>query len=218
MSERILVYTCHVGAVEMLHLREPYPCTVDWLGYKRIGTGNSRYDSRRLKILSHEWLPQGYDIYIWTDSTEMIGVDILPFVEKYLKDADMCTLTEPEEYGNTIWGATYADFINNRTSLDAVRRLFDIYRKEGIPRDWPIYHLSLIMRRNNEKTIEFNNIWWNTFEEIMDPEYAFMDQEAFSMAALRTGMKINTIPREEEEGLTIGTAEEGADPFSYRSE
>lgn len=194
MGENIVIYTAQVGYVDRVKLYEPKPFTVDWLGFKRTGRKYSRQVARRIKMLGHQYVPEEYDIYIWVDSKERVVSDIRPYVEKYLSDTDWCCMTEYRQYGTDLYDAAWSDVANNRNSEEFVKKQLGSYKREGLPRDVPIYKTPCVMRRRTPEVIKQSDEWYREWVKWQDPEYGFGDQVALAYVAWKMKIKISRMP------------------------
>lgn len=201
MNERIVIYTAQVGYTKKIELHRPYNCPVDWKGIHLSATNFSRQDSRKIKILGHEYVDKDYDIYIWIDSTEFFIDDVRPYVKKYLSDADWCTLTEQPKYGTTLYKNAQASVDVGRNSPGTVRLQLERYREEGVPEDTPVYQNSMVMRRRTPKVTKVSEAWWQEYNLSIHPDIGFGDQTAFAYVAWKSGIRVNRMSYEDQRNL-----------------
>ena len=152
---------------------------------------NKKFDKRRIaryiKINPHLILPP-HDVSIWVDhcippkfsnSNQML-IDI-GFLNSdimcYKHDMRKCSYDEAKEIKKQ--KLDFIDVVNNQMLK---------YEKEGFPKNQGLYSTGFIIRKNNEKVVKFNELWW---EEVKN--HSARDQLSQVYSAWKCGVKIDNI-------------------------
>lgn len=143
-----------------------------------------RRNARMHKVLSHQFIPEEYSI--WMDANVALKVPARQLVDDYLGEADIavfkhrtrsCTYDEAERC--RVLGADSAEIIDEQ-----VRH----YKNSGLPSRLGLAETSVVVRRNSEQIMRFNNAWWG---EIC--RYSVRDQISFMFAVQEIGLKVHYI-------------------------
>lgn len=153
-------------------------------------TTDSKYKNRRnakiYKILPELFIPN-YDYYFWVDGTHDVIKDPKEIINTYLNDAQLgvfihttrnCAYKEAEELINL-------NYDHHENIINQIQR----YQNEGFPKNYGLYELPVLIRKNSEETTKFNLMWW---EQIC--KYSSRDQVSFPYCLWKTNIRITTLP------------------------
>lgn len=117
---------------------------------------SARKQARKYKMLPHKYLPN-YDAWIWMDNSCLFKYDPVDLFELYMTNFDMC-LHEHCDRSNII---QEAEVIIQRNLDDStvVNNQIKKYLREQYE-DYGLYETGILMRRNNNHIVSFNEMWW----------------------------------------------------------
>jgi len=133
---------------------------------------DGRWTARQCKTKPHELLPD-YDGWLWMDNQIYFNYDPKSLMEKYLNDYDISVHKHSDR--NCIYEEVQAALQRPGTKRDTAKKVTgqgDEYRKQGYPEMNGLFENGILLRRNNEDVINFNNMWfketsdWNTEDQI----------------------------------------------------
>ena len=200
-DKRIVVYTCLFGNYEALKEPKAPDPRVEWIVFtdnpnltSKIfnvvliteALSSVRRTSRLPKILAHRYLPP-HDISLYVDaSLQVVGSDVVGFVEAALGNED-AALFKHHEF------RTVFEEIQLCRDLGIERpeicdRMVEIYSETKEFKNPPIFENMLIVRRNNSAVKRCNEYWWSLFRE-----GAQRDQLSLALAQHTTGIQIAEI-------------------------
>ena len=144
-----------------------------------------RMTARYHKALSHFYF-QDYDYSIWIDGTIKMKISPIELVKKAGR-CDIVSLKHP------IRNCAYAE-INEclKMKLDYPYRLLrarDKLFKENYPAGNGLVETKVVVRRNNERVIKFNERWFLTMMET-----TLRDQVSFNYVCWKLGIKLKVLP------------------------
>jgi hypothetical protein len=121
---------------------------------------DSRKQARKYKMLPHKYLPD-YDAWIWMDNSCLFRYDPADLFEFYMKDSDICL----HEHCDRTNIEQEAQVIIQRNLDDpvVVNKQIQRYQQEKY-QDQGLYETGILMRRNNNNIISFNEMWWNEID------------------------------------------------------
>lgn len=151
--------------------------------YIYMDTDNPRLSAREIKIKIHEYFSTS-EYWMWLDSNMKVETDPNKIVNHYMSNHDICAMPHPER--NNWYDESKLIVDSNRDDREVVIKMVNRYFDEGcMPTS--LYETGVLLRRNTDKVIEFNNIWW---EELSNG--SIRDQLSFPYSAWKCGMAINT--------------------------
>lgn len=190
---QIIVYTTNLGGYDELH-KAPKDKKATYLYYTdgevprrwqriEMPTGD-RKASRFYKINSHLLPP--HDISIYIDACYIIKKP-LSELAIFLGDRDIAVAEHAKDKCIYQHGFRIKQLkLDNPRVVDAqVRR----YMSKGFPQNFGLPENSLIIRRNNDRIKELNELWWKEYQAGSQ-----RDQLSLPYALWRTGVKVSWLP------------------------
>lgn len=148
-------------------------------------TKNLRLENRRYKILANKFLNE-YDYLLYLDGNFIIKDDLSKYFEDWLKKSDIAFIKHPKR--NCIYEEFEAllklGIVDNEKLINQRER----YKKNGHPKNYGLASGGIILRRNNSKITEFNEMWWN---EVI--KYTERDQVSLMYCLYKLNIKFNYI-------------------------
>jgi len=194
---KIIVYTTNLGDYDMLHETPNVKFGIDdgftYLyytdgdapdGWQKVEfNGDSRKESRYYKINSH-LLPQ-HDISIYLDACYSFKSGIDNF-HSYVDNCDIAIAKHgrDEDIYSHLGTCIHTEKDDPKKMVKQVCR----YLSEGLP-DHTLTENSIIIRRNNDKVKQMNEIWWN--EYLIGSE---RDQLSLPYAIWKSGVNLSVLP------------------------
>jgi hypothetical protein len=150
-----------------------------------------RKRARHHKALAHELFPDE-PYTLWVDANVVMGDDLAQFLEY---DADIVAMPHHAGGAGNTWVQEIDRCLNNERVMkhvdaDRLRAQQRRYRFHGLPMDDLAPENSLFFRKNNERTVKFNETLW---EELNT--YTIRDQVAFAWARHVSGATLDLLPR-----------------------
>ena len=211
---KVAVISCNIGAVDEIFPPCKQSIEYDLFYYTEstlpfpLPNLDNRMRGKYLKVQSHKFLPD-YDIYIWLDaSVEIISKDFIKDCVLELTNSIEVDDDQIESYKYSVVMAKHSQRTNVYEELEYIidkmkkgdRYLlkryarqplyleYEFYRKNGMPKDYPLYNCSFFARWNDEKTNKiFDDIW----DLIL--RYSNFDQTQFSYCLWKHDAKVNVI-------------------------
>ena len=154
--------------------------------WEATGPRNShRLQSKIPKVLPHKNF-SNYDYWLWVDTNFIVMEDPNVMVEKYLDGYDICVQPHPERQNYFEEAETCAQ--SGRDDPSILGKAVDRYIKSGCP-PVGLHECNCILRRNCDKVIKFNNIWWDEIKN-----YSIRDQISFQYSLLNAKLQTNLFP------------------------
>lgn len=188
---KTIVYTVNINAYDNLHPVKKD--SVDYLyftegfspsGWKRINfTAKDRKGSRYYKINSHLLPP--HDISIYIDACLKLKRPISEII-KYLKN-DIAICEHPRS--NCVYHHAKMCIKLGLDDPLVIKNQMKRYAKLGLPRFLGLTENCLIVRRNNDKIKELNEVWWKEYQK-----YSQRDQLSLPYALFKTNTKVDILP------------------------
>ena len=140
------------------------------------------------KILSHVYFPEK-KYSLWIDGSIEIKFpwSMRSFFESYLSDCDMVVFKHEER--NCVYEEAKICCEMNLDCVETIKKQMERYKNEKIKQNMGLSECSVILRKHNEKTKEFNEIWWR---EICNGSKR--DQLSFDYAVKKSGIKLRYFP------------------------
>lgn len=200
---KVIVYTCNIGHYD-LYMNIPRPKDGVQFYYfmdgdtPQVGGGwkvklikDSPYSNRRTaryyKINSHLVLPE-HDYSLWMDSRfEIYPERILKFIKKHKKH-DMTCYEYPWKKKDCLYREAVTCAMSRYNNSPKIYEQMKRYKEEGFPKHYGLCATGVIIRKNNDKVREFNEIWWDEVKN-----YSERDQLSHMYAVWKSGMKVNVI-------------------------
>jgi hypothetical protein len=174
--ETIVAYTAVVGSRDKT--REDIPCFTADMGFREPVMNAKIY-----KALPHKFFHA--DISIWMDGNIFLAVPKEKVVE-LLGDADLAVFKHTAR--KNIYEEVEAIKYYYPRYTELVDAQAEAYRKMGVPDTLPLAECPVLIRRHNDTTAMFNEMWW---AEIC--RYSPRDQLSFPVVAANLPIKINYI-------------------------
>jgi len=118
---------------------------------------SGRRQARKCKMLPHKYLPE-YEAWIWMDSSCLFKYDPTDLFNYYMKNSDIC-LHEHCDRTN-IFEEAQVIIDRNLDDAPTVTEQIDRYKKLGY-KDQGLFETGILMRRNNNDMVNFNELWWS---------------------------------------------------------
>ncbi len=194
---RIAIYTAIFGKYKTFNLPETKISGWDFVSF--LGEGGN-IDAKKFKLLPHRYLPQ-YDVSVWIDGSIIIIDDIIPVIEKYLKEDDFVVLAHPGDHKHlSIYEEAEKCIQFGKGDAFKVKGQIDAYKREGCPEDREVIATGIIIRRHNKPNIiEFNEAWWNEIQK-----YSVKDQISFPYVAWKHQLEYKKIYTTHPQLKTLG--------------
>ena len=196
-DKRIIVYTCLFGNYEALREPPAPDPRVKWIVFTdnpdltseifdvvliTEALSSVRRTSRLPKILAHRYLPP-HDISLYVDaSLQVVGSDVVGFVEWALGDADAALFKHHELRSIFEEIQICRDLGIERQEI--CDRMVMLYSNAQGYKNIPIFENMLIIRQNNPTVQNCNEYWWNLYKE-----GAQRDQLSLALAQHTTGIQ-----------------------------
>lgn len=198
MAKRLAVYTAIIGNYDSfvpplpgdydLYLFSDTPHAAGWGKVKLVERKfeDPTRDARRIKILSHELLPE-YEYTLWVDGT-MRWKELNPekLIEDWLGDKDLATVKHHERDCIYEEAAILMHFVRDNPEL--IKEQIIRYRALGFPPGNGLAETRMVLRRNGKEVSYFNDCWWNELKH-----GSRRDQVSFPVAAWMSGLKYRLI-------------------------
>ena len=159
---------------------------------------DARMKGKYLKTQSHKFLD--HDILIWIDSSiEIINKDFIQICIDGLEDTDI-VISQHKQRKNVYEELEYVidqmkagdKYLLKRYYRQPLYQEYEFYRKEGLPKDIPVYNCFFFARWNNPVV---NMMFDNWFDLIL--RYSNFDQTEFSYAVWKEDLLIHSIDTKE---------------------
>lgn len=164
-------------------------------------TENSRLQSKYYKIQSHKIKElKKYDWYLYIDgslnvlSNKLIELminnicDEKIIIQKHIQYNCIYKITQDiiniMEDNNSI----FCDYYKKRYEKNKLKEEIEEYRKNNHPSNIGLWHGGLFLRKNDEETNNFFDLWWNQINK-----FTLKDQNSLAFLINKTGIKIKTI-------------------------
>ena len=138
------------------------------------------------KILAHQLFPT-VKYTVWIDGTITIIRNLLPLLDKLMSACDVATFRHPERT------CLYAEAeACKKFRLDDARIIdhqIGGYRSKRVPENLGLFETNVLIRKNNQRVRDFNNLWWS---EICC--HSRRDQLSMPVAARESGIRLAIIP------------------------
>ena len=212
---KIVIYTAISGRFDLLpSLRNP-PANIDFVCYttepeiKSKGVWNvvrvPKIDknpaktAKHYKILSHKYFPE-YEISMWIDANISTRGDLNKIIAAEIKDSVFSCYKHPSGGRGPYVEAKRCLSLHKGIPANLNRQM-DAYRAEGVPADMLLPATGVLIRRvNDEKVIEFEDIWWQQLSL-----YSCRDQISFCYAIWKTGLEWKAITTDKHDLFNLGT-------------
>lgn len=146
---------------------------------------DSRRNSRIHKLMIHKY--SDADVTIWIDGNVELIMSPDEIVEKYLKDYDMVML--PHGSRDCIYDEALVCAQLKLDDPEVIIEQAKHYEDNEFAKHKGLYSGYFIVRRNNEKTRNFNEYWWADY-----CRFSRRDQIALMPALDKAGININVPP------------------------
>jgi len=134
------------------------------------------------KLLPHLYVDA--DISLWLDANIRLKVPATKLVKEWLKDADIAVFKHLSR--DCLYKEAEVELALGKAEPSVVRPELEQYRKEGYPEHYGLIETNMMLRRHNQRVINFNNAWWAQVTR-----YAQRDQKTFCYIAWKYDVKIN---------------------------
>ncbi len=118
--------------------------------------------SRKVKMLAHKYLPEGYDMSIYLDADMLIRSDLNSLFDLLNDDALMAAFRH--SYCTSV--RAEIEDLTNRGVVDSavVETQWQRYYEWGFKDDFGITENGILIRRhNNPKVVELMELWWQEY-------------------------------------------------------
>lgn len=147
--------------------------------------GGGRITARKYKTLSHNYLPE-YDGWIWMDNSCIFNYNPIDLFNYYIEGYDIAVHEHCDRI-NIKEEATILIERNLDNTLTIQNQIKDYYNNGY--QDQGLYETGILMRKNNNKVIKFNESWWGEIKE-----KSIRDQLSFPYVMwLEDDVKVNAI-------------------------
>lgn len=171
---------------------------LDWCEKTYPGKPSSEIIRRPNILLSKFWkvFPEYFsdiadenNITLWIDGSITIkeDVSISNLMDDMLGDSDMALFKHPIR--NCIFDEAHECMLVKNDDPHIINNQIRKYIEDRMPKQHGLNECTIILRRNNDKTKAFNQMWWN---EIING--STRDQISFNYVAWKLGMKMTQIP------------------------
>jgi hypothetical protein len=148
---------------------------------------NARRKARAHKILAHQ-LFKNAQYTLWVDGClKIIEKDIDAMIEKHLFDADICVFKHKRR--KCVYEEVNACIQQNKDEPQVMLSQVERYRREGYPENNGLAETTAVLRRHNDTTALFNELWWKELAE-----GSLRDQLSFDYVAWKLRIKYNVFP------------------------
>jgi len=141
--------------------------------------------ARKIKIKFDEYVSD-YDIILWKDANIVINTNLNLFINKHLLNYDLVVSKHFQR--NCIYKEA-EELIKLKYALkeDVLKQISD-YKNDNYPHNNGLVETGVMIRKNNENTIKFCDLWWN---EIL--KHTHRDQLSFNYVLWKYPININII-------------------------
>jgi|SRR5579871_4039111 len=133
-----------------------------WGTFKRVQRqfDDPTRDARRIKILSHEMLPE-YEYTLWLDGSvrAIKDIDFEFLINTWLKEADVAVFEHP--YRDCLYEEAAMLWHFERDKREVIREQVKRYRALGFPPGKGLGETAIVLRKNTKAVSFFNDCWWN---------------------------------------------------------
>ena len=139
---------------------------------------NGRWTARKYKTSPQEFLPE-YDAWLWMDHQIYFNYDVRSLFEHYLINHDLAVHKHCDR--NCLYQETYEGGLKRvplRDSPESLINQVKRYEEEGYPHNAGMYENGILFRRNNDKIIKMNELW---FKEVADWNTEDMQPMVYSL-------------------------------------
>lgn len=116
-----------------------------------------REQARKIKTLPQDYLGE-YDAWIWMDNSCIFNYDPIDLYELYMDGFDMCVHEHCDR--TNIFQEAKVIIDRNLDKPETIIKQINNYKEEGYI-DNGLFETGILMRKNNEKIISFNKMWWD---------------------------------------------------------
>lgn len=135
-----------------------------------------RYLSRKIKCLPHQYLPQ-HQYSIWFDASMMPKGKISSLIDQLKENIGVYKHRDPM----TVQSIAERCASHKWDNSDIIREQITKYHKEKMPKNIPTFETGILVRKNNEQTNRFNELWWNEIKN-----HSIRDQISFPYCIWKT--------------------------------
>jgi O-antigen biosynthesis protein len=162
------IYTANIGGYD--HPRTDIITITNQNQYN-----NPSRNARMCKILSHQFVDS--DISVWVDANIFLRAPLTDVISEWLGDADIALFKHPIR--NCVYDEVQAikdlKRINDVAELKILEEQKEYYQQIGFPKQCGfLAETGIIIRRHNEKVINFNESWWSEVSR-----WSYRDQVSF---------------------------------------
>lgn len=176
---KIALVTAIFGGIDEVHVPMKQTCPHQYFLFNEqncpadINYANDRLRAKFFKIQTHRVLPE-FDLFVWMDGTLKMATNLfLEQVIQKLGDNDAlfmnhvirkCVYEEAEEILKYLKDdkSEWYGYFRTRFTIEEIEREIESYRKAGYPENAGLWSGGFFVRRNNERTNNFFNKWWDS--------------------------------------------------------
>jgi hypothetical protein len=162
----VVVYTANIASYDQV--REPavdgrFVLFTDgepvkgWEVHRIEGGYDARKQARMLKVLSHTL--SDAEVTIWHDANVQLLVPAVEVVKAWLDGMDVATFRHPVR--DCIYAEAGVCKWKGKDSPAVIETVLGNYQVEGFPEHYGLAETTVVVRRNNARVTEFNNLWWS---------------------------------------------------------
>lgn len=143
--------------------------------------------ARYFKLQPHKVLPP-HDVSIWFDSCLSLKInDYTQFISEILlsRGLDMVSYNHPKR--NCLYREAIACISQRLDNKDVIENQIKRYKQDSFPSNFGLYDTGFIIRVNNPKMQEFNDLWYSELEN-----GSKRDQISHPYCTWKKKIKINT--------------------------
>ena len=148
--------------------------------------------ARYIKTHPKSFLPPTHKINIWIDSSFLIKISNFNLLLSMIlqKEDNFACYKHGKENNRRTCLYDEANFCIEKHLANSIliQNQINKYKKEGFPKNFGLFSTGFLIRRNNEKTNNLNNIWW---EEIKNGSKR--DQISFTYCIWKLNFKVKEI-------------------------
>lgn len=181
-----------------LNINHPH----EWTLVQVNDVDDSRFQARLYKALPHLSM-EDYEYHMWVDASFYILDSPNYLIERYMKEHDVVAFQHPDR--TCIYHEAKMCEIWKRETPYNVSKLIQYLQQENYPISNGLCETGVVIRKNNKKIREFNELWWQ-----MLSGFSLRDQLSFNYCLWKLGIEYNTF-----EGLT--NVQQGSPQGSYRT-
>lgn len=150
---------------------------------------DNRKIARYLKTNPHLVLPD-HDISIWIDHCfTPIFNDSKDLLKKFSFTENKNIMIYKHSFRTCLYDEAKEVLRQKLDSPEIVNNQISRYREEGFPSNLGLFETGVIVRRNNNRVNEFNNLWWNEIKN-----GSGRDQLSNMYASWKLSLDIDRIP------------------------